>query len=135
MVCSQENSASIKNMKVIFSFIIALLFAFVGLEAKLRKFSLKFSSNKVISQSYTCINYCSKKVPSFFLLCGTEGDNDMMRERLMSIDELKAELELRGVDFKDCFSKSELVNRLIESRVAGRANPDILDKFNSVKVL
>eukprot|EP01036_Dinobryon_divergens_P022051 gene22051-30285_t len=51
----------------------------------------------------------------------------------MSIDELKAELELRGVDFKDCFSKSELVNRLIESRVAGKANPDILEKFNSVK--
>ena len=49
----------------------------------------------------------------------------------MSIDELKAELDLREVDYKDCFSKSELVNRLIESRVSGKANPDILKQFNS----
>ena len=122
---------------LIFSFFITLMFAFIGVEATLHKFSLKFSYNKkVISQSFTvsCINYY-KKEPSFFLLCGTEGENDKMREKLMSIDELKAELELRGVDFKDCFSKSELVNRLIESRVVGKANPDILDKFNSVKVL
>ena len=58
-------------------------------------------------------------------------ENNQLSENLMSIDELKAELDLRGVDFTDCFSKSELVTRLIETRASGKANPDILDKFNS----
>lgn len=48
----------------------------------------------------------------------------------MSIDELKAELDLRGVDYKDCFSKSELVARLIETRASGKADPSILENFN-----
>ena len=116
-------------MRISFS-CIALLLTIVSLESILQKFSIGFSHKKIRTRTSVGI-----KQGSIFVLCSTDGDNDMMRERLMSIDELKAELELRGVDFKDCFSKSELVNRLIESRVAGKAIPDILDKFNSVKVL
>ena len=116
-------------MRISFS-CIALLLTIVSLESILQKFSIGFSHKKIRTRTSVGI-----KQGSAFVLCSTDGDNDMMRERLMSIDELKAELELRGVDFKDCFSKSELVNRLIESRVAGKAIPDILDKFNSVKVL
>lgn len=116
-------------MRISFS-CIALLLTIVSLESILQKFSIGFSHKKIRTRTSVGI-----KQGSTFVLCSTDGDNNMMRERLMSIDELKAELELRGVDFKDCFSKSELVNRLIESRVAGKAIPDILDKFNSVKVL
>ena len=49
----------------------------------------------------------------------------------MSIDEIKAELELRGVDYQDCISKNELVQRLVETRVSGKANPDILKSMQT----
>lgn len=53
-----------------------------------------------------------------------------MREADMTLDELKAELDMRGVNYDDCFSKGELVSRLVESRTLGRANPEILERFN-----
>jgi hypothetical protein len=49
----------------------------------------------------------------------------------MSIDELKAELDLRGVDYQDCVSKTQLAQKLIETRALGKANPNIIDKFNN----
>jgi hypothetical protein len=52
-------------------------------------------------------------------------------ENSMSIDELKSELELRCVDYQDCLSKQELVQRLIESRATGKADPNLLKKFNT----
>lgn len=52
-----------------------------------------------------------------------------MKESLMSIDELKSELEMRGVDYSDCISKNELVDRLIECRTMGKANPELLNQF------
>ena len=51
-------------------------------------------------------------------------------ENSMTVDELKSELEMRGVEFDDCISKNELVDRLIQSRVDGKAKVDILEKFN-----
>jgi hypothetical protein len=51
-------------------------------------------------------------------------------ENDMTLDELKAELELRGVDFSDCVSKKELSDRLKQSRKSGKADPKILDQFN-----
>eukprot|EP01038_Epipyxis_sp_PR26KG_P014774 gene14774-19855_t len=51
-------------------------------------------------------------------------------ENSMSIDDVKSELELRGVNFDDCVSKQQLVDRLVESRAIGKADPDILKKFN-----
>jgi len=44
----------------------------------------------------------------------------------MSIDEIKAELDMRKVNYEDCLSKNELVTRLMESRVTGKADPEIL---------
>jgi len=57
--------------------------------------------------------------------------NEKFSENSMSIDEIKAELELRGVDYQDCISKNELVQRLIETRVTGKANPDILKSIQA----
>ena len=48
--------------------------------------------------------------------------------------EIKAELELRRVDFSDCFDKESLALRLAEARASGKADPEILDKFNKQKV-
>lgn len=53
-------------------------------------------------------------------------------EYLMSVDELKSELEMRGVSYHDCISKNELLDRLIQSRADGKASPDILKQFNSL---
>ena len=53
-------------------------------------------------------------------------------ENNMSVDELKSELEMRGVEHDDCISKSELVDRLIQSRVDGKASPDLLKQLNSL---
>ena len=54
-------------------------------------------------------------------------------ENNMSVDELKSELEMRGVSHDDCISKSELVDRLIQSRVEGKASPDLLKQLNSLE--
>lgn len=52
----------------------------------------------------------------------------------MSIDDLKSELEMRGVDYSECTSKQELVNKLIASRATGVANADnVFEKFNEFK--
>lgn len=56
--------------------------------------------------------------------------SEKLSEFQMSIDEIKSELDLRGVDYQDCLSRQELINKLIESRAKGKANPDILKKFN-----
>jgi hypothetical protein len=52
-------------------------------------------------------------------------------ENSMTLDELKAELDLRNVDYSDCISKKELSDKLASSRLSGRADPKILDQFNS----
>ena len=48
----------------------------------------------------------------------------------MRVSEIKAELDLRDVSYADCFDKDSLEARLQEARATGKANPDILDKFN-----
>lgn len=55
----------------------------------------------------------------------TEG----MSENNMTVDELKAELDLRKVNYDDCISKKELVSRLIQSRASGRASTDVFEQF------
>lgn len=52
----------------------------------------------------------------------------------MTLDELKSELDVRNVKYDDCFSKSELVQRLKDSRLSGKADPSIIDKFNTLEV-
>lgn len=48
----------------------------------------------------------------------------------MRVSEIKAELDLRGITYTDCFDKESLADRLIAARLTGQANPEILDKFN-----
>ena len=52
----------------------------------------------------------------------------------MKVAEIKAELDLRGIDYSDCFDKESLSIRLIEARATGKANPDIIEKFNKQKL-
>jgi hypothetical protein len=64
------------------------------------------------------------------LFTSSSGRVPEMNEANMTLDEIKAELDLRGVDYEDCISKGELVKRLVESRTLGRANPEVLQKLN-----
>ena len=48
----------------------------------------------------------------------------------MRVSEIKAELELRGIGYTDCFDKESLVERLETARATGQADPSILDQFN-----
>lgn len=48
----------------------------------------------------------------------------------MKVSELKAELDLRKVDYTNCFEKEELARQLADARRSGKADPDILDAFN-----
>ena len=50
----------------------------------------------------------------------------------MSIDEIKAELDLRGVDYSECISKNDLLELMKTTRESGKADPSILNKFNQV---
>ena len=52
----------------------------------------------------------------------------------MRVSEIKAELEVRGISYTDCFDKESLAERLTEARTKGQANPDIIDKFNRQKM-
>ena len=52
----------------------------------------------------------------------------------MRVSEIKAELDLRGISYTDCFDKESLAERLVEARQTGQANPEILDKFNRQKI-
>ena len=52
----------------------------------------------------------------------------------MRVAEIKAELDLRGISYADCFDKESLVERLSEARSTGQANPEILSKFNRQKI-
>jgi len=56
------------------------------------------------------------------------------KARAMSVSEIKAELDLRGISYEGLFEKSELARALAESRASGRADPEILDNFNRQKM-
>eukprot|EP01041_Mallomonas_annulata_P013125 gene13125-27738_t len=51
----------------------------------------------------------------------------------MTVDEMKAELDVRGIGYEDCVSKNELSGRLLDVRNNGKASPDIIDQFNEYK--
>lgn len=63
-----------------------------------------------------------------------DGDDDLDEPGTMRVAEIKSELGLRAVDHSDCFDKEALVQRLREARVAGRADPSILDRFNKQRL-
>ena len=63
------------------------------------------------------------------------GDTFFDDERVndMTLDEIKAELDLRSVNYEDCFSKKELVAKLGSARREGKADPDtIFNSFNEI---
>jgi hypothetical protein len=58
-------------------------------------------------------------------------DGEYARVRAMSVADIKAELELRAIDFSGCCEKDDLVRRLVLAREQGEADPSIVDKFNA----
>ncbi|CAN0271834.1 unnamed protein product [Pylaiella littoralis] len=48
----------------------------------------------------------------------------------MRVSEIKAELDVRGIGYAGIFEKAELVEKLIEARSLGRADPSLIDDFN-----
>jgi hypothetical protein len=59
-----------------------------------------------------------------------DDDEESVEPGAMRISEIKAELDLRGISYADCFDKESLVQKLLDARAAGRADPSILRKFN-----
>jgi len=47
---------------------------------------------------------------------------------------MKAELDLRGIGYDDCFDKESLVKRVEHARATGKADPSILTDFNKRKL-
>lgn len=60
-------------------------------------------------------------------------DGEVEEPGTMKTSEIKAELKLRGVDFRDCFDKQSLAQRLRDARSTGRADPSIIREFNKNK--
>lgn len=92
----------------------------------------------VVSAFHARIPTSRRQISSFDPLTHLNGDargNDisLQAEASMSVDELKAELEMRGVGYDDCISKNELVGRLVESRAKGKADPELLKKFKEMQ--
>ena len=61
-------------------------------------------------------------------------DDKQISPGKMRVSEIKAELQLRGVRFDDCFDKESLSIRLDEARATGKSDPKILDQFNKKRV-
>lgn len=61
-------------------------------------------------------------------------DEEEVEPGKMRVSEIKAELDMRGIDYIDCFDKESLADRLEEARATGMANPEILETFNKAKV-
>ena len=63
-----------------------------------------------------------------------DDDDDAVEPGKMRVSEIKSELDMRGIQYKDCFDKESLVERLEEARATGRADPSILNEFNKKKL-
>lgn len=63
-----------------------------------------------------------------------EEDDDEVEPGKMRVSEIKAELDMRGVSYADCFDKESLQQRLVDARLSGKANPELIDKFNKQRV-
>jgi hypothetical protein len=59
-----------------------------------------------------------------------DDDDEPVEPGKMRVSEIKAELELRGIAYGDCFDREALVGRLVTARAAGKADPTILERFN-----
>jgi hypothetical protein len=63
-----------------------------------------------------------------------DDEHEDVAPNMMRVSEIKAELDLRDVSYKDCFDKESLVQRLEEARATGKANPKIIETFNKQKL-
>ena len=63
-----------------------------------------------------------------------EEEEEVVEPGKMRVSEIKAELDMRGINYKDCFDKESLQQRLSDARATGKANPKIIDNFNKQKV-
>jgi len=61
-------------------------------------------------------------------------DDDLDEPGSMRVAEIKSELKLRSVVHSDCFDKESLVQKLTEARIAGKADPSIIDQFNKQRL-
>ena len=61
-------------------------------------------------------------------------DDEDVEPGKMRVSEIKSELELRDVDYSDCFDKESLIQKLEEARGTGKATPALIDKFNKAKL-
>jgi len=59
-------------------------------------------------------------------------EEDQAEPGMLQISEIKAELQLRGVNYSDCFDRESLEMKLRTARATGKADPSILEDFNSV---
>ena len=77
----------------------------------------------------------TKSGTSFALFSSEIDDDDEdVEPGKMRVSEIKAELDLRGVSYADCFDKESMAQRLEEARVTGKANPKIMETFNKQKL-
>ena len=63
-----------------------------------------------------------------------DDDEEEVEPGKLRVSEIKAELDMRGIDYVDCFDKESLAQRLEEARATGKANPKIIDNFNKQKL-
>lgn len=96
--------------------------------------SLPFSTTV---DAFTSINAFSRSClktstfPLYAIEIGpTDDDVEPPLPGQMKISEIKSELDLRKVDYKDCFDRESLERRLDEARASGKADPSIIDEFN-----
>lgn len=90
------------------------------------------TSSWLLSRSFSK-QYRNVDAHRLFRLLSSQGGG--MKENLMTIDEIKAELDMRGADYTDCIARSELVQRLIETRATGKADPKMLDQFSTADIM
>ena len=60
-----------------------------------------------------------------------DDDDEVVEPGEMKLSEIKAELNMRSVDFADCFDKDSMVQKLRNARASGKADPSILKDFNN----
>ena len=83
--------------------------------------------------------YAIKKSEGFLFMSESDDNEDESEEEeiepgMMRVSEIKAELEMRGIPYADCFDKESLAQRLKEARLSGISNPKLIDKFNKQRV-
>ena len=72
--------------------------------------------------------------PKIEVVTDDDDDDDFIAPDVMRVSEIKAELDLRGVSYSDCFDKESLVERLNEVRATGLADPKIIERYNRQKL-